>query len=58
MTFSQPGGVVIRTFVAAYESDCIGCGDLIMEGDEAGYVGTDDTASCADCIKEAREEFS
>lgn len=45
--------VVVRTFTAAYQSDCPGCGGLILEGDEAGYIDDDDQASCGACILSA-----
>lgn len=40
----------VRTFTASYESDCATCGDRILEGDPAGYIGSDDQASCGDCL--------
>lgn len=44
--------VVIRTFTADYESEC-GCGEMIMPGDEAGYIDGDTRASCSDCCDDA-----
>lgn len=46
---TEGDSVVVRTFTASYESTCP-CGALIVEGDEAGYIGDDDEASCVDCI--------
>lgn len=38
----------VAHFVAQYESECP-CGTTIEPGDQAGYIGSDDTASCAEC---------
>lgn len=46
--------VVIRDFVASYESECVSCGEEICEGDEAGYIGDDNQASCWDCCQQAK----
>jgi hypothetical protein len=43
-------GPRVRTFIAAYESDCANCGHRIFEGEEAGYIGDDTEASCARCL--------
>lgn len=43
----EPGDV--NWFDAGYDSECVTCGDSILEGDRAGYIGTDTTASCKAC---------
>lgn len=37
-------------FTARFDSECPGCGEEILEGDEAGYV--DDEVVCGDCCDE------
>jgi formylmethanofuran dehydrogenase subunit E len=44
-------GGVGAPFVARFDSDCQTCGDLITEGDDAGYV--DDEVVCGNCYSEA-----
>lgn len=44
--------VVIRTFTAEYESEC-DCGEMILPGNEAGYIDGDTRASCSDCCDDA-----
>lgn len=45
---------VVRDFTASYESECPDCGETILPGDEAGYIGDTDQASCSDCIRSAK----
>lgn len=53
MRKSQVQEPVIRTFTADYESTCP-CGEMILPGDEAGYIDSDSVASCSDCCDDAR----
>jgi hypothetical protein len=48
----QATPVVIRSFTADYESTC-SCGEVILPGDEAGYIDGDTVASCSDCCDDA-----
>jgi hypothetical protein len=44
----EDGGAA--TFTAAFESDCVDCGDLIVPGEQAGYIGGATEASCWRCL--------
>lgn len=46
--------VVIRDFVASYESSCAECGIDIEPGDKAGYIDGDDEACCWGCCLVAK----
>jgi hypothetical protein len=50
----EEGGVVIRSFIAAYDSPYANCPEEIQEGDRAGYIGDETEASCWDCCEKAR----
>ncbi len=55
MRGAQPeDGEIVRSFVAAYESQCLTCSETIEPGDHAGYVGDDDQASCSECCDRAK----
>jgi formylmethanofuran dehydrogenase subunit E len=41
-------------FTAQFDSNCASCGELILVGDEPGYV--DDEVVCGDCYDTARDE--
>jgi len=43
----------VRTFEADYESECP-CGEMILAGDKAGYIGGDSVASCWDCVTDVK----
>lgn len=43
----------VRTFEADYESECP-CGEMILPGDKAGYIGDDTQASCWDCVTDVK----
>lgn len=49
-----PEEVVVRDFIALYDSPCATCPDQIWEGDRAGYIGDDDEASCGECCQQAK----
>lgn len=38
----------VAHFIAQYSSECP-CGEPIDPGDQAGYIGADTVASCAEC---------
>lgn len=46
--------VVVRDFIAAYDSLCATCPDQIWEGDKAGYIEDDTEASCWECCEQAK----
>lgn len=46
--------VVIRDFVASYNSNCDDCGRGIDPGDKAGYIDGSDEASCWGCCMEVK----
>lgn len=45
----------VNRFEARYDSDCKCCGEMIYEGDEAGYV--DDEVCCQTCCNDAEDDF-
>lgn len=48
-------GVVVRDFIASYESVCTTCLADILPGDKAGYIDGDTEASCWDCCEQAND---
>jgi hypothetical protein len=46
--------VVVRDFIATYESTCHTCWEEIAPGDKAGYIDGDNEASCWECCKQAK----
>lgn len=46
--------VVIRDFIAEYKSECHTCWEDILPGDQAGYIGDDNEASCWECCQQAK----
>jgi hypothetical protein len=54
MRKAQADEVVIRNFIASYDSTCTTCWDEISAGDEAGYIDDDTEASCWDCCQQAK----
>jgi hypothetical protein len=44
----------VQRFVAQYESNCLECGELIEERDEAGFIDGD--VACASCCNREDEE--
>ena len=46
--------VVVRDFIAAYDSPCVTCLGDVLEGERAGYIGDDTQASCWDCCQKAK----
>lgn len=49
---SQPGKPPLRTFPAAFDSDCENCPEQIYEGDEIAYLPGDTRPSCPECVAE------
>lgn len=54
--FGQPTGRRAATFYAAYDGDCITCGEEIFEGDLIGYLPDDIGVSCGGCVEEYNDE--
>lgn len=52
MSFQQPGQPEVRTFPAAFDSECPNCPEWISEGEEIGYLPGDDKPSCPECVGE------
>lgn len=46
--------VVVRDFIASYESTCATCWEEILPGDKAGYIDGDTESSCWDCCEKSK----
>lgn len=53
--FHQPARRPVTTFTAAFDGECETCCEPIYEGDEVGYLPSDDKPSCFDCVAEHDE---